>query len=335
MDSSHITVAAAYDRSTSTAGPTSTKGQTVRIVQRLLALAGIAVVIWVCVTAWGAVVHGHPLYAVLLVATLALCGYVGWRSFRPRPPLRGWSLLASILLTVLLAGWIAAIAWLRPFPAVEPALSSMQSTSTVVVEESPTSITMLPGLDPSPVGVFFQPGARVDARAYAAVLRPLADAGFTVVIAKQPLGIGFLAPWAFESARDANPDVTRWVVAGHSLGGTVAAMEAEQHGTDEQAPVTGLLLYAAYPASDMSETLTSAVLSLSGSADGLATPSDIEDSKRDLPPDSAFIVIDGAVHSFFGDYGAQPGDGTPTIGHDEARAQISRESVDFVRAQES
>ena len=41
-----------------------------KIVQRLLALAGIGVVAWACLTSWGAVVHGHPLYAVLLVNIL-------------------------------------------------------------------------------------------------------------------------------------------------------------------------------------------------------------------------------------------------------------------------
>jgi pimeloyl-ACP methyl ester carboxylesterase len=56
-------------------------------------------------------------------------------------------------------------------------------------------------------------------RAYAAVLRPLADAGYTVVIPKQPLGIAFLATGAFESTRDAHPDIDSWVVGGHSLGG--------------------------------------------------------------------------------------------------------------------
>jgi hypothetical protein len=41
-------------------------------------------------------------------------------------------------------------------------------------------------------------------------------------------------------------------------------------------------------------------------------------------------VIDGAVHAFFGDYGSQPGDGEPTISHDEARTQISNATVGFV-----
>jgi hypothetical protein len=302
----------------------------VRIAQRLLALAGIGVVVWACMTSWGAVVHGHPLYAVLLAVTLVVSVIAGWLSFRAGEPIRGWRLVGHLVLAVLAVVWIAAMAWLRPFTAVEPALAAMTSTATVRVTETPTQIVMEPVGDLSTTGVMFQPGAKVEARAYAAILRPLVEAGVTVVIPKQPLGIAFLAMGAFESARDAFPGIERWVVGGHSLGGTVAAMDAEQHDGDAVAPVAGLLLYASYPASDMSTTLTSEVLSLSGSEDGLATPADIEESRAMLPQDAGFVEIDGAVHAFFGDYGPQPGDGSPTITQDDARAQIGSASVGFV-----
>ena len=36
------------------------------------------------------------------------------------------------------------------------------------------------------------------------------------------------------------------------------------------------------------------------------------------------------MHAYFGDYGPQPGDGTPTITHDDARSRISTATVDFV-----
>jgi len=182
------------------------------------------------------------------------------------------------------------------------------------------------------VGLVFQPGAKVEARAYAAVLRPLAEAGVLVVVPQQPVGIGFLAMGAFEAARTAHPEITRWVVGGHSLGGTVAAMDAEAHADDVDAPVMGLMLWASYPASDLSSTLSAAVLSLSGSEDGLATPATIEASRADLPAGTTFTVVGGVSHASFGDYGPQPGDGTPTIGADDARAQISGASVAFLAA---
>ena len=299
---------------------------------RVIAVLGVVVVVWCCVTAWPAIVHGHPAYGILLAATLLLCLVVFARSLGPQRARSGGRRVLVVVLALLAVLWFALLSWLRPFPAVEPALAALASDGLVSVAEYPTQIVMSPVAQPRATGVLFQPGARVDARAYAAVLRPLAESGFTVVVAKQPLGIAFLATGAFASARDAFPRITEWVAGGHSLGGTVAAMTADEHDADPVAPVTGLLLYASYPASDMRSSLTSAVTSISGSEDGLATPADIDASRADLPAAAAFVVVEGAVHAFFGDYGPQPGDGTPTVTHDQARAEISQASLDFVTA---
>lgn len=300
-------------------------------VVRVVAAAAVLVVVWACVTEWGGVIHGYPLYAILLLATLVGSAVVGRRSLgRPRQVRSGWRRAVRVVLVVAAIGWIALMAWLRPFSAQQPALGAMRSDATVSVAEYPTQIVMTPIRGVSPTGVFFQPGARVDARAYAAVLRPLATAGYTVIIPKQPVGIAFLAITAFGSTRAAHPEITRWVVGGHSLGGTVAAIQADSGDTDPRAPVVGLLFYASYPAGDISASLTAKVMSIYGTRDGLATPSKVMASRGNLPTGATFTRVDGAVHSFFGDYGPQPGDGSPTISHDDARTQVSRDSVDFV-----
>ena len=297
---------------------------------RVAATAGILVVAWACLTGWGAIVHGYPLYAVLLLATLLGSAFLGSRTLRLRPGRRGWRRTARFVLIVASIGWIGLMAWLRPFTATEPALAAMNSNATVTVAEYPTQIVMTPTGSASHTGVFFQPGARVDARAYAAVLRPLAESGYTVIIPKQPLGIAFLSITTFDATKPAYPAITRWVLGGHSLGGTIAAMQADSADNDPNAPVVGLLLYAAYPVSDISTSLSAKVLSLFATNDGLATPDKVEASKSTLPAGSTFTAIDGAVHAFFGDYGPQPGDGTPAISHDDARTQISRDSITFV-----
>ncbi len=297
---------------------------------RLAAIAGILVVAWACLTGWGAIVHGHLLYAGLLAATLLVCIVSAARTLRPRQHRAGWRRVGRVVAVVLSIGWIALMAWLRPFPALEPALAALASTDTVTVEESIGQIVLTPTDPASDTALFFQPGAKVDARAYAAILRPVAESGHTVVITKQPLGIAFLSITAFDAAKPSFPTVSRWVVGGHSLGGTVAAIEANAGVGAPDAPVVGLLLYASYPANDISTSLTAQVLSLSASNDKLATPNSIAASRQTLPSDTTFFVIDGAVHAYFGDYGPQPGDGTPTITQGEARGQISQQSVDFI-----
>lgn len=305
-------------------------------VVRAVALGALVVVAWVLLTAWAPVVHGHPAYPVLLGLTALGALIALWRARLPRARPGGWRLLGRVVLVVLTVGWVAGLLWLRPFAAVQPALAAMRSDADVTVTESATRIVLAPSgsVATSDVGVFFQPGARVDARAYAAVLRPLARAGHPVVIAKQPLGIAFLALDAFDGARADRPEPTRWVLGGHSLGGTVATLQADDADSDATAPAVGLLLFASYPAGDVRGSLTAAVESVSGSRDGLATPEKIRASRADLPADARFTEIDGATHAQFGAYGIQPGDGTATISDDEARRLISEASLRFVSSLE-
>ena len=163
-------------------------------VVRTVAALAVAAAGWVLLTAWAPVVHGHPAYPVLL--GLTVLGALGglWRARVPRARPGRWRLLGRVVLVVLSVAWVGAMVWLRPFAAVQPALAAMRSDAEVTVTETATRVVLAPtAAGASEVGVFSQPGARVDARAYAAVLRPLARAGHPVVIAKQPLGIAFLA----------------------------------------------------------------------------------------------------------------------------------------------
>ena len=56
----------------------------------------------------------------------------------------------------------------------------------------------------------------------------------------------------------------------------------------------------------------------------------MEASRDDLPADTTYVVIDGAVHAFFGDYGEQSGDGTPGISRTDAQDQIVGATLDIL-----
>ncbi|WP_062527629.1 alpha/beta hydrolase [Demequina rhizosphaerae] len=293
---------------------------------RGVAALAVATSLVVAALAWDAVVHGHPAYAILLAVTVVVGGLtlVRWRRSR-RAGGVGLLLVRATGVVAALA-WVALIAWLKPFVATEPALAWMEAASEgqlidygTVVSETATTITLEAVGRECDTAVLFYPGARVDPRAYVPHLSLLADECATVVIVKEPLGIAFLSMGALESAQARFPGHD-WVVAGHSLGGTVAALDAER------ADTAGLLLWASYPAGDMN-SYEGRVTSVSGSNDGLATPADIEASRADLPDDASFTEIEGAVHAQFGYYGAQPGDGVPTIGDDKARDAIVAASL--------
>ena len=49
-----------------------------------------------------------------------------------------------------------------------------------------------------------------------------------------------------------------------------------------------------------------------------------------LPSGSREVVVPGAVHSFFGRYGPQSGDGVPTVSRADAEAVITGSVLEFL-----
>ena len=299
----------------------------------LLGLAMIAVPVWLGWTRWPAVLSGHP---VMLVSAI-VCGMVGFVAVAwsiatlaigdrldqegdPARPTRRTPeqlqrrarrrIIAAIPALIICTLLVGALAFARPFVATPTAVAALMSENGVQINDRLSWYELSPvkqdktGKTVKPTtGLIFVPGARVDARAYAHVLRPLADAGYLVAVLKEPFGFSVVQPDHAQTVIDLHPEIAHWAVGGHSLGGVTAASFAD---SNEQ--INGLVLFGSYPADRIVRTDLK-VLSISGSTDGLTTPADIEASKAKLPPETTFVVIDGAAHSTFGDYGAQPGDG--------------------------
>lgn len=93
-----------------------------------------------------------------------------------------------------------------------------------------------------------------------------------------------------------------------------------------------LILFASYCANDLSASGLP-VLSLAGELDGLSTPEKIADARPLLPANADMVEIAGAAHSSFGDYGLQPGDGTPTISDADMTETITSEIDHFFQTQ--
>ena len=288
-------------------------------------------ILWMALTAFGAVWHGHPALPITLGAVGAVgiaLVIVAFRPRRTRPSRHPRAYLTgSILGLVLTAVLAGGLVWLTPFSATPTALAAMSGTAQVQVIDRATTIELRPiGRTPT-VGLVFSPGARVDARAYVDVLLPQAEAGYLVVILKIPFGLGIVDIDQPAGPIAEHPEIGRWVVGGHSLGGTSASMFAARR----PAGVAGLLFYASYPNDDLSDRTDLAVASVSGSNDGLATPDKIDAHRAELPPDTTYTVIEGGVHADFGDYGDQPGDGVPTIARADASAQIAAATTALLR----
>ncbi len=162
-------------------------------------------------------------------------------------------------------------------------------------------------------GVLFMliPGGLVPPEAYAFIAEHLARSGMTTIIPEVPLGIAFAdfnAPERIRLSLEARGERFKKVIyGGHSLGGAMAGLV-----TGFGARVDGLVLMAAYPAVDCSR-FEIPTLTIAAELDGLISVQRIRDSLAQLPKDTRLEVIAGGVHGYFGRYGVQARDGTPTI----------------------
>ncbi len=228
------------------------------------------------------------------------------------------------MLGIVLAGVIGIVVWSQVgvMEAEQGPLDDVRADERIVMAEVDGSVVLAPSSGGSETGLVFVPGAKVQAEAYAAVLAEVvAEDGVTVVITRPWLNLAFFDPRPLSAFTGLVPDVSTWLVGGHSLGGVRACQLAGD--------ADGLVLFASYCATDLSAS-GEPVLSLSGSEDGLTTPQKVEDNRGLLPADAVFVEIPGASHASFGDYGPQAGDGTPTISDAEVRADVTAALSDLV-----
>ena len=226
-----------------------------------------------------------------------------------------------VLILIGLGGF--ALTWSNPIPAQARALAAMQTSATVSVTDSPGQIVFMPATAPKAGFIFYQ-GARVAPAAYAASMRAIAEQGYAVFVPKLPLNMALLGTSAADGIIAANPAIKVWAIGGHSLGGVAASSYASG---GRNPALRGLILYASYPAASMADNTSLAIVSISGSNDGLSTPAKITAARALLPPSTKYVIIDGGNHGQFGDYGPQDGDNPAAITAEQQTAQIVAASV--------
>lgn len=236
----------------------------------------------------------------------------------------------AIVAGVIAALVVAAAVYLNTYyHASDTTLVALASDDVVTVTEqddgdlvfAPAASSTAAAAPGAGVGLIFYPGGKVDQRAYAPLMHACAERGFTCVLVRMPFNLAVFDANAADGEKAAFPEVSRWYLGGHSLGGAMAASYASTH-ADEYA---GLLLCAAYSTKDLSATGL-AVESVYGTADGVLNRGSYEKHRGNVPQ-MVEDVIPGGCHSYFGDYGAQDGDGQPTIGREE---QMARTADDLV-----
>lgn len=198
----------------------------------------------------------------------------------------------------------------------------------VEIEENGTLISFIP--KSAVAGMIFYPGGKVQREAYAPLMLACAQRGVLCVLVKMPGNLAVLKPNAAAGIQEKYPQIKNWYIGGHSLGGAMAANYVSRHTEEYQ----GLILLAAYSTSDLSQTGLK-VLSIYGSEDGVLNRKSYEKNRTKLPEKFTETVIEGGCHGYFGCYGMQKGDGTPTITNEEQIRQTAEDISAFIEAESS
>lgn len=222
-----------------------------------------------------------------------------------------------IILPILALAGFSVWAY-TPLGPMEAALPALESSQDVIVDQDEW-IVFSPVDNTQNTGLIFYPGGRVDPRSYAPAAYEFAAMGFQTVIVPMPFNLAVFGSNKALEVTERFPEIDRWIIAGHSLGGSMAARFALNH----PEIVDGLVLWAAYPASgDKFNNTDLKTASIFGTLDGLVSVEDIQSARLLLPEGNLETMIEGGNHSQFGWYGEQSGDNPAEITRDEQQNLI-------------
>ena len=166
--------------------------------------------------------------------------------------------------------------------------------------------------------LIFYPGAKIEYTSYLPLMSELANEGIDAYLVEMPFNLAFLGS---DSADEIikNSNYSHYILAGHSLGGSMAAKYASSHDVD------GLVLLAAYPADEVKIP----VLSIYGSNDKILNMKSYNDSKALIKANFTEDIIDGGNHGQFANCGFLKGDGNASINSTVQQNRTVNDIIDF------
>ena len=236
--------------------------------------------------------------------------------------------LALLVILVIFAVAAASFAYYVSdyYHADSTAVAALKSNDFYNVADTDNAITFTPTQNKSSNGIIFYPGGKVQPEAYSGIASKLAEKGYTTVIVKMPFNLAFFGVNGADDIIAEHPEITSWVIMGHSLGGVFASEYAVNH----QDKIRGVVYLAAYPSTNASNA-TFQALSIRGSLDNLTTAQDISNNKDKFPAGTVFITIPGGNHYNNGNYGPQSGDNNGTITREEQQNETVEYILEFLK----
>ncbi len=232
--------------------------------------------------------------------------------------------LAFLLWSMISLSWLA-----NSVRTQNVADELLRSSNDVTVLHRTTTLDFLPRKRHAASALVFICGSGIHPEAYAPLLRPIADLGYPVFTIKLPYRFAPLDSHKSQAVTRArkvisgHPEITHWVIAGHSLGGALAARVARTTGGLHTAFV---LIGTTHPKEDDLTGIDAPFTKIYATNDGVAPVDRVMASRALLPKETNWVRIPGGNHSQFGHYGHQLFDGEATITR-EAQQAITREAL--------
>jgi dienelactone hydrolase len=232
--------------------------------------------------------------------------------------------VALLLVVTVLAGVAGAVYFAIPQPDLPDAGAALTSGETVSVAREDDRLVFRPASAAPDTGLILYPGGKVDAAAYAPAAARLAELGFLVVIVPMPLNLAVLGIDRADAVLAAHPEIVRWAIGGHSLGGAMAAQYVASHpGT-----VHGLVLWAAYSAAAIDPPVPTLVAY--GTLDAGAASFTSAANLAKLGGSPVVVAIEGGNHEQMGWYTGQPNDPPAGISRADQQAQLVDATARFL-----
>jgi len=179
----------------------------------------------------------------------------------------------------------------------------------------------------SNIGFIIFSGAKADEKSYAYMAELLHEAEHTVVVPKVLFHLSATGIHHGLEIMESNPEIEKWVLIGHSLGGLPASRIAVKM----PGKLLGVALLATYMSTDLSE-LDIGAIRITAENDKIMNKKMMEAHLDYLPKNSISVTLAGANHQGFGAYDSLSHEGETTITWKEQQEQTVRLILGFFDA---
>ncbi len=230
-----------------------------------------------------------------------------------------WTISVTLAIAIMIG--VCSIYVSDYYRADNTAITSFTASHSVSPNENPDGIITFEPIDPI-AGFIFYPGGKVEFTAYVPLMSALAEEGVLCILTQMPFNLAVLDMNAAKGMTEKYPKIDNWYIGGHSLGGSMAASFVADNSDDFE----GLILLGSYSTAKV----TLPVLSVYGSEDKVMNREKYDKYKSNIDSSLTETVIEGGCHAYFGMYGAQDGDGTPSISNEEQINITVTEIIKFI-----